>query len=111
MGSPMSHKTQAVEQCRFTKSDGRRCRMPAVPGPDLLCPMHLRRSQREADAVAAELFGPFREFKTATAVNHALGKLSSLVARGRIPVRNAVVLAYISQLLLNSLRSVQREAP
>jgi hypothetical protein len=49
------------------------------------------------------------ELNTTTAVNHALGKLFSLVAENRIPARNAAVLAYIGQLLLNSIAEVRGE--
>ena len=98
-------------RCRHTGADGRRCTMSAAPG-DSLCLPHRQRQQKESDAqaLAAELLGPFGEFKTATAVNHALGKLFSLVAVGRIAPRDAAVLAYIGQLLLNSLGAVRREA-
>ena len=100
--------------------------MPAVPAPaslsgpaaagrrgrDSLCLPHQQRRQKQfgSEAIAAELLGPFAEFKTATAVNHALGNLFSLVAQGRIAPRNAAVLAYISQLLLNSVGAVRHEA-
>jgi len=97
-------------QCRHTSADGRRCRMPAPPGHDSLCLPHWQRQNGDAQAVSAELLGPFAELTTATAVNHALAKLFSLVAQGRIPSRDAAVLAYISQLLLNSLGAVRHEA-
>ena len=108
----MLKKRKVEARCRHTGADGRRCTMSPAPGGDSLCLPHRQRQQKESDAqaLAAELLGPFREFKTATAVNHALGKLFSLVARGRIAPRNAAVLAYIGQLLLNSLSAVRREA-
>ncbi len=108
----MPKNNKADERCCHTTADGRRCRMPAMPGHDSLCLPHWQRQhqEHEAEAVATELLGPFKEFETATAVNHALGKLFCLLARGRVPARNAAVLAYIGQLLLNSLASVQREA-
>jgi len=83
--------------------------MPARPG-DSLCLPHWQRHNRDAQAVSAELLGPFAKLNTATAVNHALGKLFSLVAQGRVAPRNAAVLAYIGQLLLNSLSAVRHEA-
>jgi len=86
--------------------------MPCAPGHHSLCLPHQQRREKESDAeaLAAELLGPFAEFNTATAVNHALGKLFSLAAQGRIAPRNAAVLAYIGQLLLNSLSAVRHEA-
>jgi len=101
---------QCGGQCRHTSADRRRCRMPASPGHDSLCLPHWQRQKRDAQAVSAELLGPFRELTTATAVNHALAKLFSLVAQGRIASRDAAVLAYIGQLLLNSLGAVLHEA-
>ena len=38
-----------------------------------------------------------------------MGKLFALLAKNRIPVRNAAVLAYIGQLLLHSLSGVKNE--
>jgi hypothetical protein len=81
-----------------------------------LCFQHSQRQQEllyvesfDANALATELLGPFQEFKTATAINHALGKLFALLAKDRIPTRNAAVLAYIGQLLLNSLPLMGKE--
>ncbi len=101
---------QSVERCLRTTADGRRCRMPARPGHDSLCLPHWQRRNRDSKTVSAELLGPFAKLNTATAVNHALAKLFSLVAQGRIPSRDAAVLAYIGQLLLSSLSAVRHEA-
>ncbi len=101
---------QSVERCLRTTADGRRCRMPARPGHDSLCLPHWQRRNRDAQAVSAELLGPFAELTTATAVNHALARLFSLVAEGRVASRDAAVLAYIGQLLLSSLSAVRHEA-
>jgi hypothetical protein len=108
----MFKKKKPEARCRCTTADGRRCRMPVAPGHHSLCLPHRQRQEKEsgAEALAAELLGPFEEFNTATAVNHALGKLFSLAAQGRVAPRNAAVLAYIGQLLLNSLGAVRHEA-
>src|SRR6267143_1913073 len=80
-----------------------------------LCVDHWQREQQlyagsvDAETLAAELLGSFKDFKTTTAVNHALGKLFALLAKNLIPVRNAAVLAYIGQLLLHSLSGVKNE--
>jgi hypothetical protein len=42
-------------------------------------------------------------------VNRLLGNLLSLVAHDRIPTRKATVIAYVVQLLMNSLAGMQRE--
>ena len=109
----------ADKRCQYTTSDGRRCRTARLPDSSL-CLLHRQRQPAapaksavegagDPDSIGPELLGPFEELKTATAVNHVLGKLFALLARNRIPVRNAAVLAYIGQLLLNSLPGVRRE--
>jgi len=76
-----------------------------------LCLQHLRhlRPQPDPNIVAAELLGLIDDFKTATAINRALGRLFFMVAADRIPPRNAALLAYISQLLLNTLPAMENE--
>jgi len=103
-------KQPPENRCTHKTAHGRRCTMPTVAPDVALCFPHWQRQNGDAQAVSAELLGPFAELTTATAVNHALGKLFSLVAQGRIPSRDAAVLAYISQLLLNSLSAVRHEA-
>lgn len=99
-------------RCDYVWADGRRCRAFCPPGDATLCQMHRRLQQElcESEALAAELLGAFQEFKTGTALNHALTKLFVLLVRNRIPVRNAAVLAYIAQLILNTLPTVRKEA-
>jgi hypothetical protein len=102
-------------RCQFLSSIGRQCRMPRSAHHRTLCVNHAkkeedRRSETQPDKrVARELASLSGEFKTAIDVNHVLGKLFALVAQRRIPRRDAVALAYIAQLLLQSLPAVQRE--
>ena len=64
----------------------------------------------DADAdVSADLLGPVEDFRTAAAVNHALGKLLILLAGNRISPRRGAVLAYTCQLLLQSVAAVDKE--
>jgi len=76
-----------------------------------LCVFHARGEQQllAADQAARQLVSLSGEFKTASDINHVLGKLFSLVAKNRIPPRDAVALAYIAQLLLQSLPHVRSE--
>lgn len=107
-----------TKRCSYTKTDGRRCGEPCLPagrgapGRESLCLNHWKQRQRERQAVATadELLGNSSEFHTATDVNRLLGNLVSLVAHDRIPTRKATVIAYIVQLLMNSLAGMQREA-
>ena len=108
-------KQKQDNRCQHTTADGRRCRMPRRNDDSSLCLDHWQREQQlyagsvDAETLAAELLGSFKDFKTTTAVNHALGKLFALLAKNLIPVRNAAVLAYIGQLLLHSLSGVKNE--
>jgi len=108
----MSKKPQLDNRCQHTSADGRRCRMRRMNGDPALCPQHRRqllRGDTDPGAVAAELLGSIEDFKTAAAVNLALGRLFVMLAGNRIPPRNAAVLAYIGQLLLNTVGVLQHE--
>ncbi|MGB7281123.1 MAG: hypothetical protein WBE13_02580 [Candidatus Acidiferrum sp.] len=79
---------------------------------DSLCIRHLRQaaaSQPDPEALAAELLGEIEDFATADSVNFFLGNLVRQLARKRIERRDAIALAYICQLLLNSLSPLKEE--
>ncbi len=105
--------------CQYRDARGRGCRMPVsalsdnhlAEESDLdvstegLCVFHARRlldRHRAGQAIAAELLASVSDFGDAASVNRFLGNLAKMVALRRIPRRDAVVLAYISQLILNS---------
>ena len=109
-------RTKSDDRCQHATADGRRCRMLRMNQHSSLCLQHWQRQQEllsveagDANALGAELLGPFQEFNTAAAINHALGKLFALLARNRIPTRKAAILAYIGQGLLNSLALMSKE--
>jgi len=84
--------------------------------PDL-CAHHVARlraldekSGAAPQALAAEILGPIRDFRTDAAINHALGRVFTLLADGRIDPRKASVLGYLCQLMQQSVTDVQREA-
>ena len=108
---PAKPAKERDHQCQQLTTDGRRCLLPRMKGHPSLCYVHAQRQQQLLDPkrVAAELLGPFQDLKTANAVNHALGSLFLLLAQNRIPPRNAAILAYIGQLLLQSLSPVRSE--
>ncbi len=115
MSSKPAHSTRPAQerqnQCQQLTSDGRRCLMPRMKGHPTFCFIHAQRQQQILDPkrVIAELLGPFEDLKTANAVNHALAGLFLLTAQNRIPPRNAAILAYIGQLLLQTLGPVESE--
>jgi hypothetical protein len=98
------------DRCQHTTADGRRCALSRAKH-SALCLHHLRQqdSYPGASRVAAELLGSSKRLDSAIAINRVLGRLFVLVARNRIPPRHAATLAYIGQLLLQSLPLVRRE--
>jgi hypothetical protein len=126
--TPKATHTEPFEPalCRFAFADGRHCRMPRWKEHPAFCLTHAHQERQlladlggmagnkrslaaNAARVTRELASLSGEFKTASDVNHVLGKLFSLLAQGRIPRRNAVALAYIGQLLIQTLPNVRRE--
>jgi len=63
----------------------------------------------EPEILAAELLAEINDFSTARSVNFFLGNLAKQFARKRIARRDAIALAYISQLLFNSLPALERQ--
>jgi len=104
----VSDVSLASPRCQFSFADGRRCRMPSAP--PTLCLAHAKtESQLSGQSLAVDLAPLSGEFRTATEVNCALGKVFLLLAQNRIPRRNAVALGYIAQLLLQTLPRVKEE--
>jgi len=105
-------KTPSENRCQQTTSSGRRCRSPRSAAHPSLCSYHAREESQKNNnplALAVDLLGTIHDFRTATSVNHVLGKLLVLLATDRVPPRNAAVIAYICQLLLQSLSDVKHE--
>jgi len=104
--------------CQFPFADGRHCRMPIAPSHPFLCLFHADRERRfheraclesAPDEVAAQLGTFSGEIKTANDLNVLLTRLWSLVASRRIPPRTAATLAYLANLLLQTLGPVRDE--
>jgi hypothetical protein len=116
----MSSKQHTVHQCEYQNARGQRCHMlidqnhrPATgTGYPTLCAYHAGRlgAAVEPEALAADLLGDIQDFSTPASVNLFLGNLVKQLARKRIARRDAIALAYISQLLLNSLPPLERAA-
>ncbi|HEV1992934.1 MAG TPA: hypothetical protein VGR03_01240 [Candidatus Acidoferrum sp.] len=80
-----------------------------------LCAYHANRLKAavpvvDPEVLAADLLGDIDGFTTADEVNLFLGNLVKQLARKRIARRDAIALAYISQLLLTSQTAMAREA-
>jgi hypothetical protein len=97
--------------CQFPFADGRHCRMPRWKKHDNYCLVHAREEQQllGVEEVSEQLVSLSGEFKTASDVNHVLGRLFSLRAHNRISRRDAVALTYMAQLMLQTLPGVRRE--
>ena len=107
-------QTQTAEDetafCQHIDAQGRRCRMLVKSPDEALCAYHQRRLQdQRVSESAQELLACGTDFADAPAVNRFLGALVRQVTLKRIPRRDAVTLAYICQLLLNSLGAINRE--
>ena len=80
-------------------------------GRNVYCAFHAKQEMQVYDskAVSQEVLGPLDDFRSACAINRALGKLFTVTVQNRIPVRNAMVLAYIAQLMLRTLHPLRNE--
>jgi hypothetical protein len=116
IGAPTSQPTDAPSDpvlCSHVSPAGRRCRMLPAKNHPSLCAHHARKSRRrhqpDDEALAAELLDSIDDFTSASSVNLFLGNLVKQLARKRIRRRDAIALAYLSQLLLNSLAAMDKE--
>lgn len=99
-------------RCTFTTSDHRRCTSPVYSGHDSLCHQHLLQQLKRTtppDDIAADLLAGVQNFQSGAAVNAALGKLLTMLAAGRVKRKNAIAMAYICQLLLQSIKEFKHE--
>ena len=101
--------TSRKSRCRYTTGRGR-CRIPATRG-HALCTAHAKQAERDLQfnsAEVAEILGEMQEFTSVDEVNYALGQLFSLAARKQIRTRDAAILSYMCQLLLQTLKPEPR---
>lgn len=111
--SANSKSLNDLPRCTHTTRNGR-CRMPATDSAASLCSEHAPRQENpqqtpDPETLAAELLGEIVNFTTADSVNLFLGNLVKQLARQRIARRDAIALAYLCQLLLNSLTPLRKE--
>ena len=113
LAAPATLKHDSASLCAYRSKTGNRCRMLAIDPDSPFCPHHysqnLKRQRRESAARANLLLGSMRQFPTAEHVNCVLGNLLTQLAFGRIDRKDAVTLAYVSQLLLNTYPAMERE--
>lgn len=105
-------QAQPPDICTYVNAKGGRCRMSIVHPDEALCPDHLNKQRRaellHTQSVSASLFENLHDFSSPTAVNVFLGNLLRETALKRIDRKDAITLAYIGQLLLNSHANLDR---
>jgi|SRR5690348_11564155 len=109
--SSLSRKDRA-SLCRFTFSDGRQCRSPLAGNSQNLCPYHFR---KESQALAAEKLGKdlsyflSGQYITACDLSISLGRLIPALVRGDIKPKTARTVAYLAQILFQTIQRAQHE--
>jgi len=112
--SAISSRAGAQNRCTHSTVDGRRCRLPVANAATGLCFRHFelrdgRGAAPDPETVADELLGSIEDFSSADSINLFLGNLVKQLVRKRIARPDAIALAYIGQLLLNTLPALRRE--
>jgi hypothetical protein len=109
---PLTYCTD-TSVCTFVNAKGGRCRMLTLSPEFPLCPDHMRkealRQRRQQEALAKDLLSDIRHFTTADDINLFLGNLLRQMAHNRIDRKDAIAMAYVSQLLLNTLTPLRRQ--
>src|SRR5271168_2914876 len=138
-GSTMSQPDiSQLNRCHYRDSAGRRCRLPRKKSHPTFCLRHARPDELEAGFgapgkgavpvgfgapgkgavpvgndlpidLSGELLGPLQDFRSATSVNFVLGRLLLLKAAGVVSARDAAVVTYICQLLIQTVPAVRKE--
>jgi hypothetical protein len=119
----MSPELSSIHRlCQHVNARGHRCRMVAMPAQEnarkedqpRFCAYHSTQRAAKAappdpEAVARDLLRGVSSLADAASVNRFLANLLRQLAHRRIPRRDALALAYISQLLINTLGPLQKE--
>src|SRR5580693_4685561 len=98
--------------CLFSYEDGRRCRTPRIASHPHFCFYHAQKeSQSQATQKLADDLAYFfsGKYLTANDLNAALARLIPATIRGEIKPRLARTVAYMCQMLIQSLHLSQRE--
>ena len=110
--SSSASQSHDVHLCTHVTAPGHRCHMLIVHPDATLCPDHLdkqRRAElRHTQSVSNTLFANMHDFTSPTSVNLFLGNLLREFSLKRIDRRDAIAMAYIGQLLLNSHAAIDR---
>ena len=102
---PHQTRTTTAPRCNYLFADSRRCRMLRHHSSDELCLFHHREFThlKFSEDLGAELVSLGGQFQNHININLVLGKIFAAVATGRMHRRDASTLAYIAQLLLQTI--------
>jgi hypothetical protein len=109
---PSIHPRDRATLCRFSFSDGRRCRSPRVSTSPDFCYYHAEKAAHAAasEQLAADLSILFSgRLISANDLSAALSRLLTAVILGHIKPRTARTVAYMAQTLSQTLRVAQDE--
>ncbi len=116
--SPAASEPSMSQSCQHVTARGHRCHMLSLDNSGL-CTHHARQQFGPSDDLdgtasisedtADELLGNIKDFKSPAAVNRFLGNVVKQVVRRRVSRRDAITLAYLSQLILNSQSAMARQ--
>jgi hypothetical protein len=97
-------------RCQHRTTKGQQCRLPVLDSNSALCWRHVRPSYHQTDGPdLAALAAKLREFSSAAQVHEFLSSVLVLLAQNRIAPRRAAVFAYLCNMLLRTLSSIQLE--
>jgi hypothetical protein len=98
--------------CAFTYRDGRRCREPRSPDHPTLCLSHARKEAvfLGQEAVAGGICNELkRNYTTACDLSWTLSRIFESVAAGHIKPKTAQTLAYLAQIMAQTIPLAQHE--
>lgn len=110
---PSTPQSETKPRCAYITDAGRRCRLRVLDNQSGLCFRHFSLQQsafaQDSQAAAIELLAGVRDFSSAGSINLYLGNIVRQLAHRRISRPDAVALAYLGQLLMNTLPALKRE--
>jgi hypothetical protein len=115
--TPISDQFQAdpvaaSRTCAHKNAAGRSCRRVAKENSEY-CYHHTRQAQLKAQsadrATAAELLRGVKNFSKPRSVNRFLGNVVKELVNRRVTRRDAIAMAYLSQLLLNTFPHINKQ--
>jgi hypothetical protein len=109
----------ASSRCPYFYPNGKRCSLPGLPDHSGFCRRHSTANapslvpvsvNNDSQDLSADLLPELSEFSAGIDIRQFLGRLLTLVTKGRISPRRASVLAYITNQLLHSHRAITLES-